>query len=141
MRVHVDFLRALSFLFQNRRRTAVGKFLRSEGRREAAVHLEKGFEDRARITLEEIARATRVMLWHPSVCQNYKSQSGCKFGEKCSFACKEADRQPNERPKKGGGRGSVTLFKNAKQLGCLFQDVQPPKSKSILRKSTGSLGY
>ena len=33
--------------------------------------------------------------WHPPLCQNYKSQFGCEFGEKCSFVHKEGDRQPN----------------------------------------------
>ena len=31
-------------------------------------------------------------------------------------------------------------MKKSKHLGCVFQDTEPPKSKSILRKSTKSLG-
>ena len=55
MIVNVGILRALLLLLQNRRRTTMGKFLRKAGRPEAAAYLEKGFEDRARIT-SEIAR-------------------------------------------------------------------------------------
>ena len=61
--------------------------------------------------------------WHPPVCQNYKSQSGCKFGETWSFLHREADRQPSKRPKKGGGKGSAALLKNAKRLGCILQSI------------------
>ena len=27
--------------------------------------------------------------WHPPACQNYKSESGCKFGEKCTIRQQE----------------------------------------------------
>ena len=33
-----------------------------------------------------------------------------------------------------GGKGFVAILKNSKQLGCVFQDLEPPKSNSILRK-------
>ena len=69
------------------------------------------------------------------MCQKY-----CEFGEKYSFLHKEADHQPNERPKKGVGKGSVGLSKNAKQLSCVFQEIEQPKFKSILRKGTKLLG-
>ena len=52
-----------------------------------------------------------------------------KFGEKCTFKHKEVDSQPNKKPKKRGGKGSVALLKKSKQLACVFQDVEPPKSK------------
>ena len=78
--------------------------------------------------------------WHPPVCQNYNSQSGCKFGEKCSFLHRGADRQPNKRPKKGGGKGAVALLKNSKQMGCEVHDIEPPKFMSILRTGIKVLG-
>ena len=71
---------------------------------------------------------------------SYKTESGFKFGEKCILRHKGFDSQPNKKPKKNGGTGSVVLLKNSKLLGCVFQDVEPPKSKSILRKSTQFLG-
>ena len=55
---------------------------------------------------------------HPPVPQNYTINSGSKFGEKCVFRHSEVDCQPSKKPKKSGGKGSVALLKNSKQLGC-----------------------
>ena len=111
--------------------------------------------------------------WHPPECLFYKTKSGCRFGEKCSFAHRQADEQPtkrsktnndksavamlkkgnwqerepvtdgcHDRPGKPGKRGDKKLGQNsskrqssdARQLGCVFQDMTPPKS--ILWKGT-----
>ena len=111
--------------------------------------------------------------WHPPECLYYKTKSGCRFGEKCSFAHRQVDDQPtkrsktnddksavailkkgnwqeresvsdgcHDRPGKPGKRGDKKLgqnsskrqFSDARQLGCVFQDMKPPKS--ILRKDT-----
>ena len=53
---------------------------------------------------------------------------------------REVDSQPNKKPKKTGGKGSVALMMNSKQLGCVFQDVEPPKSEFILPKVPHFLG-
>ena len=37
--------------------------------------------------------------WHPAVCQNYKTESSCKFDEKCSFVHR-VDCQPNTNLKR-----------------------------------------
>ena len=39
-------------------------------------------------------------------------------------------------PKKNGDKSAVAMLKIAQQLGCVFQDMEPPKSSSILRKSS-----
>ena len=78
--------------------------------------------------------------WHPPVCQNYKTESGRRFGEKCVFWHTEVNSQPSKKPKKSGGKGSVASPKHSKQLGCVFQDFEPLKSKSIQPKSTQFLG-
>ena len=70
---------------------------------------------------------------HPSECQHDETKSRCKFGEKCVLMHREVDKQPNKKPK-------TVALKNSKQLGCVFQDVEPPKSNSILRKGTKFLG-
>ena len=111
--------------------------------------------------------------WHPPECLFYKTKSGCRFGEKCSFAHRQVDEQPTKRSKKNDDKSAVTIlkkgnwqerepvtdechdrpgkpgkrsdkklgqnlskrqFSHARQLGCVFQDMTPPKS--ILRKST-----
>ena len=46
-------------------------------------------------------------LWHPPVCQNYKSETGCKFGRTCFFRHVEAEEKPNKKSKEGGAKGSV----------------------------------
>ena len=35
--------------------------------------------------------------WHPPECLYYKTKSGCRFGEKCSFAHRQVDEQPTKR--------------------------------------------
>ena len=91
---------------------------------------------------------------HPPECLFYKFESGCRFGEKCSFAHRQVDEQPSKRSKKNGDKSAVAMLKrheqhwrterpviydhssNTRQLGCVIQDVEPPKSSSILRKSS-----
>ena len=127
----------------------------------------------ARITSEELAITHFCEKWHPPECLFYKTKSGCRFWEKCSFAHRQVDEQPTKRSKKNDGKSAVAMLKkgdwhergpvtnqvhdrlgqpgkpgdnklerrssqrrssNARQLGCVFQDMKPPKS--FLRKST-----
>ena len=103
--------------------------------------------------------------WHPPEFLFYKTKSGCKFGEKCSYEHRQVDEQPCKRSKKNGDKSAVAMLKKhesydrtgkpvvcrdtrherhgpvvcnspkTRQLGCVFQDMEPPKSSSILRKS------
>ena len=109
--------------------------------------------------------------WHPPECLFYKTKSGCRFGEKCSFAHRQVDEQPTKRSKMNNDKSAVAMlkrgnwqeresvsdachdrtgqlvkrsdrklgqnsskrqFSDARQVGCVFQDMKPPKS--ILRK-------
>ena len=111
--------------------------------------------------------------WHPPECLYYKTKSGCRFGEKCSFAHRQVDEKPTKRSKTNDDKSAVAMLKKGnwqerefvsdachdrtgqpvkrsdkklgqnsskrrfsytRQLGCVFQDMTPPKS--ILRKST-----
>ena len=85
--------------------------------------------------LKGICTKSLCDCWHPPECQFYESESGCKFVDKCSFPQWEVQEQPNKRPKKGGDNSAVALLKDVRQLGCVFQDTEPPESLSILRKS------
>ena len=38
--------------------------------------------------------------WHPPECLFYKSESGCRFGERCSFEHRQVDEQPSKGPKR-----------------------------------------
>ena len=103
--------------------------------------------------------------WNPPECLFYKTKSGCRFGadleKTCSYAHRQVDEQPSKRSK-NGDKSAVAMLKkneskrterpvvcsqrafqsivgdssNTRQLGCVFQDMEPPKSSSILRKSS-----
>ena len=77
--------------------------------------------------------------WHPPECLFYKTENGCKFGDKCSYAHRQVDEQPSKKSKTNGDKIAVAILKNTRQLGCVFQDMEPPKSSSILRKSSNIL--
>ena len=77
--------------------------------------------------------------WHPPECVFYKSENGCRFAEKCSYAHSQVDEQPCKRSKKNGDKSAEPKLKITRQLGCEIQDMGPPKSSSILRKSSNIL--
>ena len=49
--------------------------------------------------------------WHPPECLFYKTKSGCRFGEKCSFAHRQVDEQPTQGPKKNDDKSAVAILK------------------------------
>ena len=55
--------------------------------------------------------------WHPPECHFYKSESGCKFGDKCSLAQWQVEGQPSKKTKR-----MLTKV----QWVCVFQDTEPP---------------
>ena len=59
--------------------------------------------------------------------------------EKCSYAHRQVDEKPSTRSKNNGDKKAVTILKITLQLGCVFQDMEPPKSTTILRKSSNIL--
>ena len=74
--------------------------------------------------------------WHSPECSFYKSAEGCKFGDKCASAHRRFEEQPCKRFKRSGVKSAVALLKETQNLGCVFQVVEPPRSSSILRKSS-----
>ena len=75
--------------------------------------------------------------WHPPECLFYKTNSGCRIVEKCSYA----HRQVHEQPSKVKKMTKVQWFflSITRQLGCVYQDMEPPKSTTILRKISNVL--
>ena len=75
------------------------------------------------------------------------------FGKKSSYAHRQVDDRPSKRSETNGDKSAVAMLKkhehhhrtgrpvvnvytsNTRQLGCVFQDMEPPKSSTILRKS------
>ena len=74
--------------------------------------------------------------WHPPERLFYKSENGCRFWEKCSHAHRQVDEQPSKMSQKNGDKSAVAMLNSTRQLGCALQDMEPPKSSSILRKSS-----
>ena len=122
---------------------------------EERVPVGQSFDCHARITSKELAPINSFCeKWHPPECLFYKNKSGCRLGEKCSYAHRQVDEQPSKRSKMNGDKSAVDMLKrneqhqrtgrpvldayssNTRQLGCVFQDMEPPKSLSILRKSS-----
>jgi len=103
---------------------------------EAESQVGKWLDCRARITSKELAQLHSVKNGILAECLFYKSENGCKFGDKCSYAHRQVDEQPSKRSKKNGDKNAVAMLKITRQLGCVSQDMEPPKSSSILRKSS-----
>ena len=77
--------------------------------------------------------------WHPPECLFYNSENGWRFGDKCSYAHRQVDEQPSKRSFKKGDKSAVAMLQITRQLGCEYQDMEPPRSSSILRKSSNIL--
>ena len=65
----------------------------------------------------------------------YKTREGCTFGEKCSYAHRWVDGQRHKRPKTIGDKIGVAMLKDTR----VYQDMEPPRSSSILRQSSNIL--
>ena len=66
-------------------------------------------------------------------------QKWMQIWEKCSYAHRQGDDQPNNRSKKKGDKSAVAMLKITRQSGCASQDMEPPKSATILWKSSDIL--
>ena len=49
--------------------------------------------------------------WHPSEWLFYSTKSGCRFGEKSSYAHRQVDEHPSERSKKIDDKSAVAMLK------------------------------
>ena len=66
---------------------------------EERVPVVESLDGPARITSNELAPIHSVKKWHPQECLFYKTKSGCRFGEKCSYAHLQVDEQTCKRSK------------------------------------------
>ena len=71
--------------------------------------------------------------WHRPDCQFYKTETGCKAGDKCLFPHHKVDEQPNKKSKKSyhSQEGRESDDKNAaavvnigSQMCCVSQDSE-----------------
>ena len=66
-----------------------------------------------------------------------KSESGCKFGDECSFAHKQVDGQPSKKKKTKKYSDKIALFfflKKARQVGRILQDTGSRESLGPTRR-------
>ena len=49
--------------------------------------------------------------WHHPECLYYKTKSGCRSGEKCSFAHRQVDAQPTKCSKSNNDKSAVAILK------------------------------
>ena len=67
---------------------------------EARVPVVEFLDGLARITSKELAPIRSVKKWHPPECLFHKSESGRRFGEKCSYAHRQVEEQPSKKVSK-----------------------------------------
>ena len=103
---------------------------------EAKGPVEECFDCPARITSKELAVTHSVKSGILQNACSTRPRVVVGLGEKCFYAHRQVDEQPRKRSKKNGDKSAVAVLKSTRQLGCVFQDMEPPKSSSILWKSS-----
>ena len=115
--INVDSRHKRPLLLQDRRHKMTEEDLRKETPPGEVVHPERKVKDPSRITLQGIVRIRRVIIDIFPYVQIFfffkKTESGCKFGDKCLFRHTETDRLSSSKSKKSGGKGSVALLKES----------------------------
>ena len=99
----------------------------------------KWLDCRARNTPKELAPLHSVKN---GILQNTCSTSpkmDANLGDKCSYGHRQVDEQLRKQSRKNGDKIAVAILKKTGQLGCVCQDMEPPKSSWILRKSSNIL--
>ena len=104
------------------------------------VRLGSPIDSRAKTSWKVFALNYLVTIWNPPECQFNKAESGCKFGNKCSFSHRKVEEQANRKLEEGWWQNAVVVLKNVQKFGCVFQDSEPTRSSSFLRKGTKVLG-
>ena len=90
----------------------------------------------ARITSKELAQIHPVKN---GLLQNACSTSRRKdadLGKSALYVHRQVEEQLSKRRKKNGDKSAVAMLKSTRKFGCVFQDMERPKSLSILRKSS-----
>ena len=82
----------------------------------ARVPVQKCFDCPARITSKELAPTHSVLKGHPPECLFHKTKSGCRFGEKCSYAHRQVEEQPSKRSKNNGDKSAVAMLKRMSSI-------------------------
>ena len=73
--------------------------------------MEECFGGPARITSKELAPIHSVKSGTLQKYLFYKTKSGCRFEEKCSYAHRQVDEQPGKRSRKNADKSAVAMLK------------------------------
>ena len=95
----------------------------------------------ARITFEELAITHSLK---DGILQNacYKTKSGCRFGEKCSFAHRQVDEQSTKWSKSNNDKSAVAMLKKGNwQERESVSDACHDRTDKPVRKSDKKLGH
>ena len=85
---------------------------------EGGVHLGSSLDRQpCRDYLKGICAKSQCDYWHPPECQFSESESGCKFGDKCSFAHRQFEGEPSKKTKKEGDKSAVASFERCTTIG------------------------
>ena len=105
---------------------------------EAEAQVEECLDCCARITSKELAPLHSVKNGiHQNACST-NPQRDAGLGQSALIRIARLMNSPSKRSKKNGDNCAVAMLKITRQLGCVFQDMEPPKSSSILQKSSNT---
>ena len=137
--------------------TQPNKMHREPGVLEAEAQVGEWLDCRARITSKETYTDPFCEKWHPPKCLFYTSGNGCRFGKSALMHTARLTNSLARSLKRMVTKVTVAMLKkkerkcrkvrpvvydyssNTRQLGCVSQNMEPPKSSSILRKSSNIL--
>ena len=79
--------------------------------------------------------------WHPPECLYYKTKSGCRFGEKCSFAHRQVDEQLTKWSKSNNDKSAVAILEmgNWQEIES-ESDALHDRTRQPLKRSDKKLG-
>ena len=106
---------------------------------EVEARVGKWLDCRARITTKELAPLHSVKSGIlQSVCSTSQKMDADSGKSVLTHTAWLMNGLPKS-PRKNGDKSAVAILKVARQVGCIFQDMEPPKYTSILRKSSNIL--
>ena len=92
------------------------------------------------ITSKETVRFRRVTVGILPCVKITKLNRDANLAKSAYASTVKLTVSPTKKPKKSGGKGSVASLRNSKQVGCAFQDIDPPKYKSMFSEERNILG-
>ena len=98
--------------------TSPNSFMQQNERKASRTRSPSGRSPRGRMSrwpckdyLKRTCNNSFCESWHPPKCLFYKTKSGCRFGEKCSYAHRQVDEQPSKMSKKNNDKSAVAMLK------------------------------